>query len=135
MIARRFKNITALGLVTVVLAMPLIGCLKNQHPAPLLNNHFQIISFPEETGASSNSALVLDSQTGDLWYWTGDPNSISFRYMGRSVPGAKPGDLVAEMLAKGDQPPINLLKNGIVTTFKNGQKWTLRNGQPVKVIE
>jgi hypothetical protein len=30
-------------------------------------------------------------------------------------------------------PPANLLKEGKVTKFKNGQKWTLRNGQPVQV--
>jgi hypothetical protein len=26
-----------------------------------------------------------------------------------------------------------LLKENTVTTFKNGQQWTLRNGQPVQV--
>lgn len=30
-------------------------------------------------------------------------------------------------------PPTNLLKEGIHTTFKNGQTWTLQNGQPVQI--
>jgi hypothetical protein len=30
-------------------------------------------------------------------------------------------------------PPVNLLKEGIHTTFGNGQVWTLQNGQPVQV--
>jgi len=33
----------------------------------------------------------------------------------------------------GPTPPANLLKEGAVTHFKNGQNWTLRNGQPVQV--
>jgi hypothetical protein len=34
---------------------------------------------------------------------------------------------------KTDTPPVNLLQEGHVTTFKNGQSWTLKNGKPVKV--
>lgn len=30
-------------------------------------------------------------------------------------------------------PPANLLKEGVHTTFKNGQTWTLQNGKPVQV--
>jgi len=30
-------------------------------------------------------------------------------------------------------PPANLLKEGVKTTFKNGQTWTLKNGQPAQV--
>ena len=30
-------------------------------------------------------------------------------------------------------PPASLLKEGVHTTFKNGQTWTLQNGQPVQV--
>jgi hypothetical protein len=30
-------------------------------------------------------------------------------------------------------PPARLLKEGVQTTFKNGQTWTLQNGVPVKV--
>ncbi len=34
---------------------------------------------------------------------------------------------------QGAAPPPALLKDGTNTTFKNGQVWTLRNGQPVQV--
>lgn len=37
--------------------------------------------------------------------------------------------------AGGDTPPISALKEGHVTTFENGQKWTLKNGKPFKVDE
>lgn len=30
-------------------------------------------------------------------------------------------------------PPVNLLKEGVETSFKNGQTWTLKNGKPVQV--
>jgi len=30
-------------------------------------------------------------------------------------------------------PPVNMLKENVNTTFKNGEVWTLRGGQPVKV--
>jgi hypothetical protein len=30
-------------------------------------------------------------------------------------------------------PPTNLLKEGVNTTFKNGQTWTLRGGVPTLV--
>lgn len=32
-----------------------------------------------------------------------------------------------------EAPPANLLKEGVHTTFKNGQTWTLQNGQPVQI--
>jgi hypothetical protein len=34
---------------------------------------------------------------------------------------------------EGSHPPLNLLKEGTITTFKNGQKWKLVNGQAVHV--
>lgn len=42
-----------------------------------------------------------------------------------ATPGAAP--------AAGGSPPVDRLKEGQVTTFANGQKWTLKNGQPAKV--
>jgi hypothetical protein len=30
-------------------------------------------------------------------------------------------------------PPINMLKEGHITTFDNGQQWLLKNGKPQKV--
>jgi hypothetical protein len=30
-------------------------------------------------------------------------------------------------------PPVNMLKEGHITTFDNGQQWLLKNGKPQKV--
>ena len=35
--------------------------------------------------------------------------------------------------ASSGTPPVNLLKEGVETNFKNGQTWTLKNGKPVQV--
>jgi hypothetical protein len=35
--------------------------------------------------------------------------------------------------AVASSPPVSALKEGHVTTFKNGQRWTLQNGRPVQV--
>ena len=40
--------------------------------------------------------------------------------------GKKPED-------KKDSPPASALKEGKITKFANGQKWTLKNGKPVRV--
>jgi hypothetical protein len=47
-----------------------------------------------------------------------------------SAPSAPPR---AGGAASGGTPPVDRLKEGQVTTFANGQKWTLKNGQPAKV--
>lgn len=36
---------------------------------------------------------------------------------------------------KSSTPPLNLLSEGKVTKFTNGQSWTLKNGKPMKVSE
>ncbi len=46
----------------------------------------------------------------------------------RQTPG-KPG----APAAAGGTPPPTALKEGAVTTFRNGQRWTLKGGQPVQV--
>jgi hypothetical protein len=39
----------------------------------------------------------------------------------------------AKPTAPAGAPPVSMLKEGVPTGFKNGQVWTLRNGQPVQV--
>jgi hypothetical protein len=34
---------------------------------------------------------------------------------------------------RGEAPPVSALQEGHATTFKNGQKWTLQNGEPVRI--
>lgn len=52
---------------------------------------------------------------------------------GQTAP-ARPGTTPTGPQAPGSgTPPITALKEGVVTTFANGQKWTLRNGIPQRV--
>lgn len=44
-------------------------------------------------------------------------------WSGRPAPAAAPGAT----------PPVSALKEGVATKFKNGQVWTLKGGQPVRV--
>lgn len=43
------------------------------------------------------------------------------------------GSAPASPTAPTDQPPVEALKEGQVTTFANGQKWTLKGGKPEQV--
>ena len=48
---------------------------------------------------------------------------------GSAVPGLGSGSVTSTPKA----PPVNLLKEGTITTFSNGSKWTLQDGKPVQV--
>ena len=37
--------------------------------------------------------------------------------------------------ATADTPPVNMLQEGMVTKFKNGTAWTLKDGKPLKVTQ
>jgi hypothetical protein len=51
-----------------------------------------------------------------------------------SAPAAAPARASAGTAkAAGGSPPASALKAGHITTFANGQKWTLRNGKPARV--
>ncbi len=67
-------------------------------------------------------------------------NSLKHTSIGALSTGSKYGRLSPEETVTPGQkptatnaPPANLLKEGIQTTFKNGQVWMLQNGQPVQV--
>lgn len=47
-------------------------------------------------------------------------------------PGVTPQPQAAPQGGTG-APPADKLKQGVITTFKNGQAWTLENGQPKRV--
>jgi hypothetical protein len=47
--------------------------------------------------------------------------------------GKGSGTTASAPAVAGGSPPIDKLKEGHVTTFGNGQKWTLKNGQPAQV--
>jgi hypothetical protein len=50
---------------------------------------------------------------------------------GQAAP-TKPGE-TKPAATPTSSPPVNLLKEGVETSFKNGQTWTLKNGKPVQV--
>jgi hypothetical protein len=59
-----------------------------------------------------------------------DPSPVNYSKMPSTKAAAKPSAAQAK-----NAPPISLLKEGVHTTFKNGETWTLQNGQAVQVKE
>lgn len=51
----------------------------------------------------------------------------------QSLGGAAPAAAAPAPAAQAGSPPASALQEGQATTFGNGQVWTLRNGQPVRV--
>lgn len=49
----------------------------------------------------------------------------------QAAPAAPQG--ATEATVQAAAPPVELLKEGAITTFKNGQQWTLQGGKPVRV--
>ena len=49
----------------------------------------------QATRLDDNHALIVDNQTGDVWYFIDAPVGVSTRYVGRLKPGGKPGDLIS----------------------------------------
>jgi hypothetical protein len=74
------------------------------------------LAFPIATG------LPLDRYDGMLSNRT---KSILFPLIGEDKPKG----------AITDAPPVNLLQEGVVTKFKNGTSWMLKDGKPVKVTQ
>ena len=54
---------------------------------------------------------------------------------GGSVTGGATGPVAGKTGAppQTPPPPTSLLKDGVNTTFKNGQVWTLQNGKAIQV--
>lgn len=50
-----------------------------------------------------------------------------------TTPSATPAAGGKPTATPSSTPPVNLLKEGVETSFKNGQTWTLKNGKPVQV--
>lgn len=74
------------------------------------------LQFPNATGLPINK---FDDQLSER------TKSVLLPLIGEDKPVEK----------SADAPPVNLLQEGHVTTFKNGQSWTLKGGKPVKVSQ
>lgn len=80
------------------------------------------VDFPDLlSDEARNSANVLGMGQAAAKYQTG----------GRMTGGA--GGVVPGTKTPVQAPPVSLLKEGVNTTFKNGQVWTLQNGTQVQV--
>lgn len=54
-------------------------------------------------------------------------------YLGGVAKPAAAAPAPAQSGGSASAPPVDRLKEGVLTTFKNGETWTLKNGKPVKV--
>ena len=99
-------------------------------------------------GGSDPARAIDDAKRNAMEYYIGDPDiednrtaiiqelermrgkgrarSATSRMSDGGTPGGGPP-------ISNDAPPASLLKEGFGTPFENGQIWTLRNGQPVRV--
>ena len=82
-------------------------------------------NFVTPSGSDAANQLGLGGKLGK--YSTGGSYN-----QGRTAP-TQPQATNAAPQVGATPPPINLLKEGIHTSFTNGQTWTLRNGQPIQV--
>jgi hypothetical protein len=64
-----------------------------------------------------------------------DQNTYLKQQLGIKTPEAPPTPGESSAHAGTTSPPANLLKEGVHTTFKNGQTWTLQGGKPVQVTQ
>ena len=66
------------------------------------------------------------------WYWWDPDKKAYWTVRAKTTPKAKMRGLPKEGRAT---PPANMLKEGVRTTFKNGQVWTLEEGVPTLLGE
>lgn len=101
----------------------------NKEPTATVQNTIGEILKKQASGQqlASYEQAVLDTYT--KWRASGG----SFAIPGMDGAGAPPTGSPPAAAADPQVPPVSALKEGMVTTFKNGQKWTLQNGKPVKV--
>lgn len=81
-------------------------------------------------------AWLKRKKAADLKYVSELERAAKFMQKGRTLADflEANGNMVPPSAAPAaNAPPANLLREGTVTTFKNGQQWTLRGGQPVQV--
>lgn len=81
--------------------------------------------------AKLHTAIPFTVEDVDSWQQSKDPHATikdEVKNTVGSVPSASDGTTT-----NNAAPPVNLLSEGHITHFDNGQKWALRNGVPVQV--
>lgn len=76
-------------LQAVAICFFLAGCWE-QPPTQTSQPLYQV------TALNYNHALIVNSTTGEVWYFVDAPIGVSIRYAGKLTAGAKPGEAVAE---------------------------------------
>lgn len=59
-------------------------------PPPQPQSKFQV------TALDGNHALIIDNQTGDLWYFIDAPIGVRLRYAGKMTPASAAGVILDE---------------------------------------
>ena len=89
--------------------------------------------------AATQTFKAVHEAANSIMYDPANPNPLVERYKNKSIPE------IERMMREEDKasggggggsvaaPPASTLKEGVHTTFKNGQVWTLQNGRPVQV--
>jgi hypothetical protein len=85
---------------SVLFALTLLPRGATAQNAPQVGR-YQLMTIPKSTNEIGSTALVLDTATGDIWYWYvtpalgGSKGGYGLIYQGRAVPGSQPGEGVA----------------------------------------
>ena len=104
------------------------------------NGKLAIVKELNDMGDFGLGTLVADARGGNSAWGFGLTDPIpTFKIAPPQVPAAQgitqpaPQQAKTVPAASASVPPVNRLKEGIATTFGNGQTWTLKNGQPIQV--
>lgn len=106
--------------------------------------------YAKVINSATGGGVSTDSARGEIWEMlnpamTKQQVSDVLTYMKKEMQNRREGfdiekkNLIEQLkppgtqASSGDTPPVNLLKEGVNTTFGNGQVWTLKNGIPKKV--
>lgn len=66
----------------------LLGCSQptQPQPRPSERGRYQMSVFPKADSDTANSAIILDTEKGDVWVWYGVPApNDELRYVGRAT--------------------------------------------------
>jgi hypothetical protein len=121
------KGYTQLKTDAGLLATSLMRMHVGARGSEKIMEHFQnMIDVAHQSPANLRAALdeIKNYATEVAAQNTGVPPPTA------GVPAIQPG---AVQPPPGSTPPLNLLQEGVNTPFKNGQVWTKRNGQAVRV--
>lgn len=94
----------------------------------------RLLNQIQTAAAAKQDAANYYEKNGTLRGWTGKlPKMSDFDPDAKPNAGGNGGAGAGGGNADAGSPPVSALKEGVVTTFGNGQKWTVQGGRPVRV--